>query len=112
MIIFDGVLLSSDVVSVQKEMMFLYNTSQHKELLVVCRFPSFPSSEVVAFVLLSMVVTAKGRKTKTYQKNYSAHHNYSITKSALQWTIIRSNILLLRTESAKGFQAQLFEMCR
>lgn len=69
MIIFDGVfVLSSDVVSVQKEMMFLCNIPQHKELLVVCRFPNFPSSEIVAFVPLIMVVTEKGRKTKNIPK--------------------------------------------
>ena len=90
-------------------MMFLYNTPENEQLLIICKFPNFPSRQIVALVPLTMVVTEKkGREEKlkqTYQKNSSAYHKYPMTKTALQWIIICSNILLLRTESAKGFQA-------
>lgn len=67
------------------------------------------SSEIVALVPLNMVVTKKGRGRKspnqTYQKKCPASHKSPMTKPVLQWVIRCSNVLLLRTEPAKGFQA-------
>lgn len=90
-------------------MIFLYSTLENEEFLAGCWFPNFSSGEIVALVPLNMGGTEKkgreGKLKQTYQKNPLAYHKYSMTKPALQWIIICSNILLLRTESAKGFQA-------
>lgn len=72
-------------------MMFLYNTAEKEELLVLCQVPNFPSSEIVALVPLNMAATEMGREEKlnqTYRKNFSAYCNYPVTKPALQWIII------------------------
>lgn len=72
-------------------MVFLYNTAEKEELLVICQVPNFPSSETVALVPLNMVATETGREEKlnqTYRKNSSAYCNYPVTKPAPQWIII------------------------
>lgn len=43
--------------------------------------------------------------SQTYQKKCPAYHKYPMTKPVLQWVTRCNNFLLLRTESAKGFQA-------
>lgn len=45
--------------------MFLYNTPENEEFLVVYRFPNFSSSEIVALVPLNMVVTEKKKKNES-----------------------------------------------